>query len=502
MQASSLFLLAFLLACRGPETQSGESAEPSSGSGASSGERVSQPAQDSGRVLNRANPSERAQTREPELEIIATGLDVPWGMDLLPDGQLLVAERSGRITRIDPSTGKQTELARRPALDQGEGGLLGLVLDPEFGGSGSGAGSGGAGSGAGSGSGGAGSGAGSGGGSGGSGGVGSGSGAGSGGNKSSPYPYLYLYETTAEGNQIVRMRLEGDALREDRVLLTGIPKARYHNGGVIRFGPDGYLYAGTGDGREPFSAQDPNSLGGKVLRMTRDGEAVGGAGVGNGSAPGGRNGSGNGSAPGGRNGSGSGSAPGGTSGNGSAPGGTSGEAAASSPASPASLVYSLGHRNIQGLAWDADGNLYATEHGPSGEINGWCCHDEVNRIVQGGNYGWPHVIGDQTRGGCIQPLAHSGEDTWAPGGCGVLSGSGWEQLEGHLITAGLRGQHLRLFDLKTGKTSAIWFQDRLGRLRNVLVGPDGSVYFCSSNRDGRGRPQDGDDKIYRVKPAG
>ncbi|MBI1191683.1 MAG: PQQ-dependent sugar dehydrogenase [Bacteroidetes bacterium] len=386
MQAPALILLAMLLACRSGQSPAGEG--------------LTHSAQDSGMPASDAaaegKPADGGTFPEPELEIIATGLDVPWGMDLLPNGQLLVAERNGRITRIDPSTGKQTELARRPALNQGEGGLLGMVLDPEFAGGGGGG----------------------------------------------AFPYLYLYETTPEGNRIVRMRLEGDVLSEDQVLLTGIPKARYHNGGVIRFGPDGYLYAGTGDGRDPFSAQDPNSLGGKVLRMTRDGAAVEGI----------------------------------------------------------SLVYSLGHRNIQGLAWDAEGNLYATEHGPSGEINGWCCHDEVNRIVQGGNYGWPHVIGDQTREGCLLPLAHSGEATWAPGGCAVLRGSGWGPLEGHLITAGLRGQHLQLFDLKTGKTSAIWFQNSLGRLRNVLLGPDGSVYFCSSNRDGRGRSQDGDDKIYRVKP--
>jgi glucose/arabinose dehydrogenase len=206
------------------------------------------------------------------------------------------------------------------------------------------------------------------------------------------------------------------------------------------------------------------------------------------------------------------------------------------------LVYSLGHRNVQGLAWDAAGTLYATEHGPSGEINGWCCHDEVNRIVPGGNYGWPHVIGDQTREGCLPPLAHSGKATWAPGGCGVLGGaatggavnggaatsvggaSGTTSSSGSsasnptgsrgaaaptgvtvpptLLVAGLRGQNLQLFDLQTGEIQAVWFQDRLGRLRNVLVAPDGSVYFCSSNRDGRGKPQTGDDKIYRIRPGG
>lgn len=334
----------------------------------------------------------------PHYEVVGTGYEVPWGLDELPNGELVVAERNGTISLLNPKNGEKTLLGQRPALDQGEGGLLGLAVDPDF----------------------------------------------------SQTGWVYCYETHRESNRIVRLKLADGQLAEEKILLDGIPKARFHNGGILRFGPDGWLYAGTGDGRNPEFAQDPESLAGKILRMTRDGQP--------------------------------------------APGNPFGD-----------LVYSSGHRNVQGLAWDSSGQLYATEHGPSGEINGWCCHDEVNRIVAGGNYGWPKVIGSDDCADCIPPLAHSGRDTWAPGGCIILRGSEWENYEGQLLLAALRGMHLRTFALQeqnTGRSgaSSVWFPDELGRLRNVFQSSDGSVYFCSSNRDGRGRPLDGDDKIYRLIP--
>lgn len=335
--------------------------------------------------------------QQPELSVLARDLEVPWGMDVLPNGDLIVAERKGGILLISAKDGSKTLLGERSTLDQGEGGLLGLALDPEF----------------------------------------------------EQNGWLYLYETLKEGNVILRIKLQqspGATLQMGReeTLLSGIPKARFHNGGILRFGPGGFLYAGTGDGTRPQSAQERESLGGKVLRMTRDGEP--------------------------------------------APGNPFG-----------SYVYSMGHRNIQGLAWDAQGQLYATEHGPSGEINGWCCHDELNRIEAGADYGWPAVIGDDNCEGCTLPFSHSGTDTWAPGGCAIL-GPEWGELQGWLIMACLRGQHLRLFDLKGGREELEWYADELGRLRNIIAAPDGSIFFGSSNRDGRGNAQSGDDKIYRIRP--
>jgi len=251
----------------------------------------------------------------------------------------------------------------------------------------------------------------------------------------------------------VRLRArDGDPrLVEDRVLLADIPKARFHNGGVLRFGPDGMLYAGTGDARDPQRAQNPADLAGKILRMTREGLG--------------------------------------------APDNPFAEGLGHA------LVYSLGHRNVQGLAWDASGQLWASEHGPSGEINGWCCHDEMNRIMPGENYGWPAVIGDDSRPGSVGPAAHSGEDTWAPGGC-VFLGPAWGSDEGDLVVAGLRGRRLLRFQ-PSGEglvEQSPWLQDRYGRLRNVVAAPDGSLYALTSNRDGRGRAVKGDDRVVRLRP--
>jgi glucose/arabinose dehydrogenase len=162
---------------------------------------------------------------------------------------------------------------------------------------------------------------------------------------------------------------------------------------------------------------------------------------------------------------------------------------------------------VQGLAWDADGTLWATEHGPSGELNGWCCHDELNRIQKGGHYGWPYVKGDDTHPGTAAPIAHSGMDTWAPGGCAVL-GEDWGGFAGSVVLGGLRGEQLRRIERSWNPRNMryeikenAWFKGRFGRLRNVLVAADGTtLYVSTSNRDGRGRARSGDDRILVVKP--
>ena len=336
----------------------------------------------------------------PVAETVCTGLEVPWGLALLPDGRLLVTERGGRLSRVDPGTGRRETLAERSPRARGEGGLLGLAVGPDFAGTG----------------------------------------------------HVFLYETAESGNRIVRLTLDGDAVTGERVLLDGIPAARFHDGGALAFGPDGHLYVGTGDARDPESAADPGSLAGKILRLTAGGAAApGNPFAGGGGDP---------------------------------------------------RVYSLGHRNVQGLAWDAEGRLWATEHGPSGEINGWCCHDELNRVVAGGDYGWPRVIGDAGAPGVRTPAAHSGRDTWAPAGLAVL-GEAWRGYAGSLVMGGLRGEQLRRFALPgegTGRQEA-WFAGRFGRLRAVLAAPDGTLYVTTSNRDGRGRPREGDDRILAIRPG-
>ncbi len=150
-------------------------------------------------------------------------------------------------------------------------------------------------------------------------------------------------------------------------------------------------------------------------------------------------------------------------------------------------VYSYGHRNPQGLSWDNQGRLWETEHGQSAT-------DEVNLIVKGKNYGWPLIRGDQTGTSMETPFAQSGNETWAPAGA--------ESLNGSLFFGGLRGQ--ALFELKVGNGNTIirkHFLQEFGRIRDVVLGPDGFIYISTSNRDGRGNPRNNDDKILKIDPS-
>lgn len=164
------------------------------------------------------------------------------------------------------------------------------------------------------------------------------------------------------------------------------------------------------------------------------------------------------------------------------------------------LSYSLGHRNPQGLAWHHETKtLYASEHGPSGGP-GSCCHDEINIIEPGKNYGWPEVAGAGGAPRFVDPIAESGaHDTWAPSGIAIPSGGPWRN---NLLVTALRGTHLRRLvldppDFRRVSAQEMLFRE-LGRLRDVVQGPDGTLYLLTSNRDGRGRPGADDDRLLRV----
>jgi glucose/arabinose dehydrogenase len=169
---------------------------------------------------------------------------------------------------------------------------------------------------------------------------------------------------------------------------------------------------------------------------------------------------------------------------------------------PGSPVLSLGHRNVQAFAWHPQtGNLYAAEHGPTGE-NGWCCHDEVNLIWPGGNYGWPLVTGAAGDPRFLDPVAESGEGRWPPGGIAFPTAGPWA---GDLLLGSLAGGQLWRFAL-SGDGQAVADRQQLvageyGRLRALTTGPDGAVYLATSNRDGRGRPNPGDDRIMVITGA-
>ncbi|MGB3921928.1 MAG: PQQ-dependent sugar dehydrogenase [Minisyncoccia bacterium] len=255
---------------------------------------------------------------------------------------------------------------------------------------------------------------------------------------SNNFVYLYFTAAKADGvvNKVVRYVLHSTVLVEDRIILDEIPGSANHNGGRIAFGPDGLLYITTGDAGDASSAQDPYSLAGKILRVTALGKVP--------------------------------------------------------PDNPFNNeVYSYGHRNPQGLAWDNLGRLWATEHGRSGLQSGY---DEINLIEKGANYGWPDIEGDETAEGMRAPVLHSGADTtWAPAGLVFHSGK--------LYWAGLRGAALYEAEITPeGKLTnpKSYFAEQFGRLRAVALGPDGLLYLSTSNTDGRGRLREGDDRIIKV----
>jgi glucose/arabinose dehydrogenase len=313
---------------------------------------------------------------------VATGLAVPWSVVVLPDRGYLVSERdTGKVLRFSAG-GERRELGTVPGVDPaGEGGLLGLAVAP--------------------------------------------------GNAS----VLYAYITADADNRVLAIPMTDTGLGAPTPILTGIAKAGVHNGGRIGFGPDGYLYVGTGDASERSRSQQLDSLSGKILRMTTQG------------AP--------------------------------APGNPYAD----------SLVWSSGHRNVQGFAWDAAGRMWASEFGQ----NAW---DELNLIKPGANYGWPAVEGIAGRAEFVDPVRQ-----WTPAQAspsGVAVGP-----DGTVYIAGLRGQSLWRVpvagDGSTGEPQRL-LEGRYGRLRDVLTGPDGRLWVVSNNTS-RGTPRSGDDRIVSLAPA-
>ncbi|WP_460700354.1 PQQ-dependent sugar dehydrogenase [Nocardia thraciensis] len=307
---------------------------------------------------------------------IARGIRVPWGLAFLPDGAALVAERdSGAILRVSPGSAPRQVYQVPDVVARSEGGLLGLAVAPDY----------------------------------------------------AESRYVYAYFTAANDNRLVRFRLDG----QPEVIFGGIAKSGNHNGGRIAFGPDGMLYAGTGDAGREDRSQDPANPNGKILRLTPDGLP----------APG-------------------------------------------NPF-PGSPVYSLGHRNVQGLAWDPAGRLYAAEFGQND-------FDEINLIEPGRNYGWPEVegTGDTQGGRFTNPLVTWTTRESSPSGIAITANT--------LYAAALRGERLWAVPLRDGRFSEPRAELRgYGRLRTVEVAPDGSLWLTTSNTDGRGDTRDGDDRVLR-----
>ncbi|MFE9115389.1 PQQ-dependent sugar dehydrogenase [Streptomyces collinus] len=319
---------------------------------------------------------------------VAEGLESPWGLAPLPGGGLLVSSRDeGTIVRVDEKTGKKTELGEVPGVSAaGEGGLLGIALSPDY----------------------------------------------------ASDRMVYAYFTSASDNRIVRMiydgqKPSGEQLGAPDTVFRGIPKGFIHNGGRIEFGPDKMLYVGTGESGDTGLSQDKDSVGGKILRLTPEGEP----------APG-------------------------------------------NPF-PDSPVYSYGHRNVQGLAWDGKQRLFASEFGQ----DTW---DELNAIKPGDNYGWPEAEGRSDDGEFHNPV-----DQWTTA---EASPSGIAYAEGSVWMAGLRGKRLWRIPLNGTEASAepqAFLEGEYGRLRTVVPAGGDRLWLVTSNTDGRGSAKDGDDRILELR---
>ena len=327
------------------------------------------------------------ETKAPRLTTVADNLEVPWALVFLPNRSILFTERAGRVRFID----KTGEINPTPVaviddvLAKGEGGLMGIAIHPDFSK-----------------------------------------------NNSVYLYYTYSFNRNETLNRVVRFKFEDNRLSDKTIIVDAIPGAFFHNGGRIKFGPDGFLYITTGDSQNPSLAQNKNSLAGKILRVDEDGKPAKGNPFGD-------------------------------------------------------LIYSYGHRNPQGITWDKDNKLWETEHGAS-------TLDELNIIEKGKNYGWPIITGDGRQEGLENSIINSGSDTWAPAGAAFINNS--------IYFGGLRSQTLYEAVIDGNKvTLRKYLKGELGRIREVIVGPDNLLYITTSNRDGRGIPDTTDDKIVRINPS-
>ena len=331
------------------------------------------------------------------VQVVLTGLEIPWSLAFAPDGRLFLTERPGRVRIVQNGA-----LLPTPALvlsdiaATGESGAMGLALHPQFG----------------------------------------------------TNRFVYLAYTARAGggmvNRVVRYREAGNTLAEPAVLLDNLPAASIHDGGRLRFGPDGKLYLTMGDAAEPSTAQDVASMSGKIFRMNDDGSVPG-----------------------------------------------------DNPLS--SFLWSYGHRNPQGIDWHpVTGEMWATEHGNSG-------NDELNRIQAGRNYGWPVIEANRTQAGMETPVLFY-DPAIAPSGMSFYTGSAIDAFRNNIFFATLRGQHLHRVRLDPSNPQRVLGEERLlenrfGRIRDVVSAPDGSIYFCTNNRDGRGTAIADDDRVVRIVAA-
>lgn len=334
-------------------------------------------------------------------ETVVAGLEVPWGIAFLPNGDMLVTERAGRVRLVQNNQLRPQPIATINVSERGEGGLLGIAAHPEI----------------------------------------------------ATNRWFYIYFTADRNgspvNRVERWQLSPDRLRatRDRVIIDNIPVAQFHNGGRIRFGPDGMLYIGTGDARNPDSSQDVKSLAGKILRLTPDGQVP------------------------------------------------------SDNPFPGNPVYITGIRNTQGFDWINASTLRVSDHGPSGEL-GRSGHDKVSLAKAGDNLGWPTTYRCESQSGLVTPSI-VWRQALPPGGAAIYTGKSIPEWQGSFIVAALRAEHLQRirFDPQSPQqvqSHEVYLQGQHGRLREAIMGPDSELYVTTSNCDGRGSCPADQDKILRI----
>ncbi|MCX4905206.1 sorbosone dehydrogenase family protein [Streptomyces sp. NBC_00878] len=377
LAAATLLVTAGCSSGDGEESDGGRSTSPSSSEPGASAPASEQAAEET--------PPAKGSVKV--VRTVTEGLKTPWGLAPLPEGGLLVSSRDeGTITRVDEKTGKKTEVGSVPGVaPAGEGGLMGLALSPSY----------------------------------------------------ASDHMVYAYFTSDSDNRIVRMLYDakkpaGEQLGAPDTVFRGIPKGTNHNGGRIAFGPDKMLYVGTGETYVTELAQDKKSTGGKILRLTPEGEPA--------------------------------------------------------PGNPFnSAIYSYGHRNVQGLAWDSKQRLFASEFGQ----DTW---DELNHIKPGDNYGWPDAEGKSDDSKYHNPIDQWSTDEASPSGIAYAEGSIW--------MAGLRGKRLWRIPLNGTEASAdsqAFLEGDYGRLRTVVSAGGNKLWLVTSETDGRGTPESGDDRILELE---
>lgn len=336
------------------------------------------------------------------VDVVAEGLEAPWGIAWLPGGDALITERPGRVRLLRGGVLQPSPVATVRITRTAEGGLLGIAAHPDF----------------------------------------------------ASNRQFYLYVTTDAGgrdeNRLERWTLSEDRTSAtfDRVIFGGIPSATYHDGGRLRFGPDGMLYAGTGDARDPDRSQDVNDSAGKLLRLTPEGQVP------------------------------------------------------QDNPFPSSPAYLTGLRNLQGWDWKDATTLYVTDHGPSGDT-GRRGHDEVSLARPGANLGWPGIYACETREGQVTPsLTFS--DAMPPGGAALYTGDAIPEWRGSLFIGTLGSRHLHRVEFAADNPARVarhevYLRNTHGRLREVTMGPDGHLYVTTSNCDGRGDCGPRKDLVLRLR---